>query len=484
VEEPKTLLKQSQSEDLMTRSSLTKHVKWIGIGLGVVYWVVESMMDTYLYDMGPLFERMFTPDPNEAEMRSLAVGTIIAFGIFAQSMINKLEKAELRLARMNDCFLGFNADPMDNINRLTTLCGELLEAGAALYNRLDEGKLCPWGQWQMSLEHSPECGAEGLICYDVIRKSGNDTVVIHNLLQSAYAQTDPKVASYGLRTYAGRTVRLGEIDVGALCVFYRDDRTPTEEDQRLMGIIASAIGVEEVRKRAEDALRESERQLRQLSSQLLSAQETERKRIARQLHDSIGQSLSAVKFSIEETLETVAGSQAKERFGALESAVALIQEVVEEVRRLQKNLRPAMLDDLGIVATIRSFCREFEAIYSDISIQKDLEVPELEVPEPIKTAIYRIVQEAMNNVAKHSKAGLVRIGLRRNGESLELAIQDHGVGFDPKLARASESGRGVGLSSMRERTELSGGAFTIESTTGFGTTVRALWPQETASSNG
>jgi len=251
---------------------------------------------------------------------------------------------------------------------------------------------------------------------------------------------------------------------------------PQDEDLRLMGIMAAAIGVEEVRNRAEEALRQSEAQLRYLSSQLLKAQETERKRIARQLHDSIGQSLSAIKFSIEEALERLDGDGRKEHFESLEAAVPLIQEVVDEVRRIQKNLRPSMLDDLGILATLAWFCRDFGTIYSGIRIEKQIEVKEGDIPEPLKTVIFRIVQEAMNNVAKHSKANLVELGLRRTAEGLELQIRDSGAGFDVQKALTARRPKGLGLSSMNERAELSGGILVVESQKGEGASVHAFWP--------
>jgi len=460
----------------MSRIRFTRSFRWLGIVLAAAYWIVESVMDTYVYNLGPLLSRLFTPDFNETEMRSLAAGIIIAFGFFAQAMISRLERAELRLARMNECFLGFGANPLDNINRLTMFCGELLGAKAALYDRLEEGRLCSWGKWQLPPEHDPECSAEGSICRDIIGKGIDDTVVVRDLQQTPYARSIPEAAGCQPQTYAGQAVKLGDMHVGALCVVYQDDTPPSKEDQSLMGIIASAIGVEEVRMRAERALRSSEGQLRALSSDLLSAQETERKRLARHLHDSIGQSLSAIKFSIEETLEAVHEGRAGERVKALEATVTFIQGVVDEVRTMQKMLRPSMLDDLGIVATIGSFCREFQAIYEGISVQKDIQVTENEVPEPWKTTIYRILQEAMNNVAKHSKADLVRIGLRKSSDgSLDFSVEDNGSGFDPVMAHSLHGGSGVGLSSMRERTELSGGVFAVVSAPGSGTIIRALW---------
>ena len=232
------------------------------------------------------------------------------------------------------------------------------------------------------------------------------------------------------------------------------------------------------RKRAEAALRESEKQLRYLSSQLLTAQEKERERIARELHDGIGQSLSAVKFSVENSLKQINKETAGPPAKRLEAVIPMIQDSIEEVRKIAMDLRPSVLDDLGILATISWFCREFQTIHSGINIEQQLEIQEDEVPDPLKTSIYRVLQEALNNVAKHSKANLVNISLKSIDGTIELVIGDNGMGFDLEEALSVKSSRkGLGLSSMKERSELSGGSFTIKSVRGAGTVLRAIWRQ-------
>jgi signal transduction histidine kinase len=129
------------------------------------------------------------------------------------------------------------------------------------------------------------------------------------------------------------------------------------------------------------------------------------------------------------------------------------------------------LDDLGILATIGWFIREFQKVYSHISIEKQISAEENEIPDSLKTPLFRIMQEAMNNIAKHSKADLARLILRKMKHKIELSIEDNGEGFDPKNTK-----QGLGLTSMKERTELSGGTFAVESIPGKGTTIRAQWP--------
>jgi PAS domain S-box-containing protein len=227
--------------------------------------------------------------------------------------------------------------------------------------------------------------------------------------------------------------------------------------------------------RIESALKKSESDLRHLSIELLNAQEKERKMIAGEIHDSIGSSLSAIKFKVESTMTEVAGSP--KTATALKSLVAIVQEAIEEARRIQMNLRPSMLDDLGILATISWFCRQFEATYSKIRISQRIEIKEHIVPASLRTVIFRVLQEGLNNVAKHSMAKMVSLSLRKRDQAIELVIQDNGQGFDLSRAKAPEgTHHGLGLESMRERTELSGGSLVIESTQGKGTMIRASWP--------
>jgi len=221
-------------------------------------------------------------------------------------------------------------------------------------------------------------------------------------------------------------------------------------------------------------LLDKERTLRSLSNRILSAHEEERKRISRELHDSISSSLTAIKLSLENSL-----SQSKELSGPLSNSlkilVASLSETIDETRRIMSDLRPSVLDDLGLVTAIEWFCRKFRTTYSNIHIEQLLEIDRKRMPEPLKIAVFRIIQEALQNIAKHSRAEFVDVILKENAGQIELLIEDNGIGFDPEAILAREQG-GLGLSIMRERTELSGGSFEIKSIAGKGTAIRALWP--------
>lgn len=230
------------------------------------------------------------------------------------------------------------------------------------------------------------------------------------------------------------------------------------------------------RRRAEKALRESGKELRILSNQLLSTEEKERKRIARELHDGIGQALSAIKFSVENSLRELRSSPDQAELKSLEAVIPLTQKTIEEVRQIVKDLRPSILDDLGILATINWFCREYQAVYAAIRIKTAIQIQEHDIPSPLKTVIYRILQEALNNVAKHSGADRVHLLLQKIDTGIALTVHDNGTGFDLSEAISLvPSRRGFGLASMRERAQLSGGEFDMTSSVGKGTTIRVVW---------
>jgi PAS domain S-box-containing protein len=249
-----------------------------------------------------------------------------------------------------------------------------------------------------------------------------------------------------------------------------------ESDVRQLRLFLDGMWQIVGRRRDKEALQSSETELRRLSSQLLNAQEEERKRISRELHDGIGQSLSAIKFTVETALNEMAQENPAQVSQSLEAVVPLVQEAVEEVRTISRNLRPSILDDLGILATISWFCREVEDTYTGIRIHKRINIKEDDVPDSLKTVIFRLLQEAVNNVTKHARANSIDLSLEGTDERIELTIEDNGMGFD--LEKELAEGRlkdGIGLSSMRERTELSNGSFLIESNKGAGTRVRASW---------
>ena len=259
---------------------------------------------------------------------------------------------------------------------------------------------------------------------------------------------------------------------GALSIYAKEPDSFDTEEVDLLSNLADDLsyGIMALRAKAE---------LGWISSRLLEVQEDERTRLSRELHDSTGQLLAALKFGMENTLDRMHHGTIKESIELLEAIIPLVQQASDEVRRIHTDLRPPMLDDLGIVATISWFCREFETLYSDVRIEQMILMDQKEVPESLRIVIFRILQEALNNAAKYSKADCVRVALREKNGKLQLSIEDNGQGFDVERVRSKKSAdRGVGLTSMKERTELTGGSFSIQSSKGKGTTVSASWERQ------
>ena len=229
--------------------------------------------------------------------------------------------------------------------------------------------------------------------------------------------------------------------------------------------------------RREEAQRVTRAQLQRLSVQHLTIQETEQRRIAADLHDGLGQSLVLLKLSLEQAARSLRAAASKKTAEVLEQLVRSVKSALSEMRRIAMNLRPSMLDELGILATLSWFFREFEASGVSTRIERDIRVNEADVPPPLRIAIFRILQEATNNAVKHAEAERIKVSLRNGNDSIELSIEDDGKGFDSTgVGDIGAFNKGLGLQSMRERAELSGGTLDISSAPGDGTKVFVCWP--------
>jgi len=230
------------------------------------------------------------------------------------------------------------------------------------------------------------------------------------------------------------------------------------------------------RKQIETALRHSQQYLRSLSAKLVDAQESERKRVASELHDSIGASLSALKFAVEQQFDYRARGLS-ESCPPPGKIVESIQQIIEDVRRISHNLHPAILDDLGLETAVRSFCRQSQKSYPELRIDADIALKPASLSERLELVVYRVVQECVTNAARHGAAMRIGLLLEQKDDEILLVIEDDGCGFDVD-AVCGEAGpcTGMGLENIRERTEIFGGRFWIESTVGAGTVVRCRWP--------
>lgn len=229
------------------------------------------------------------------------------------------------------------------------------------------------------------------------------------------------------------------------------------------------------RKRAEKALRESERVLRRLSGHLLRAQETERRRLSVELHDEMGQALTVLKLRVRAIARKLPGEEPLLR-EECERMMDYADELIERVRRLSMDLSPPALEDLGLSAAVRNLVEEYVphfhvVLESNLSVLDGFTAPEARI------LVYRILQEAFTNIARHAEARTVRFGVRRTRRGVMLRIVDDGVGFDPRAAIAKAPGRrGLGLTAMGERVRMLGGRLAVAGGPGCGTRLTLSLP--------
>ncbi|GAB4209248.1 MAG: hypothetical protein OHK0022_39980 [Roseiflexaceae bacterium] len=240
----------------------------------------------------------------------------------------------------------------------------------------------------------------------------------------------------------------------------------------IVGCLAAALDISELRG-LWSQIKESRERLQWLSLQLLRAQELERHAIARELHDEIGQSLTAAHLNLQAAL---GAPNRRSQALYLEDCLGLVEQLLTQVRTLSLDLRPSLLDDAGLVAALRWYVqRQAARAGFEACVLADDEQTRL--PAEIETACFRIVQEALTNVVRHARASYVQVELHWTPDLLFLSVADNGIGFDVATGRNNaRSGGSLGLLGMEERAQLLGGSLTIESTPGAGTRLHAQLP--------
>jgi len=245
-------------------------------------------------------------------------------------------------------------------------------------------------------------------------------------------------------------------------------------------------GDDEIKKLADSfnlmakTLMEKMRLERKYLSRIIDAQENERRRISRELHDEIGQALTAIKFNLDMIDKDLpqTSSLARER---LEETKSLSNQILTEMRQLSMDLRPTMLDDLGLIPTLRWYIQNFSNRLNIYSHFEAIGFKE-KLPPQIETAFYRIIQEVLNNISKHAEANRVEVSLEQRDSMIYAYIMDNGKGFDlEKVLHLESSERGFGIIGMQERVSLLSGYIDIQSKPGFGTHIHIEVPYQKGS---
>jgi PAS domain S-box-containing protein len=241
-------------------------------------------------------------------------------------------------------------------------------------------------------------------------------------------------------------------------------------------VLIGAMGIDITpRRRAEEALLESERRLRHLTSQLLSAQERERKRISMELHDELGQSLAVLKLQIR-AIERGLGDDQQDLKAQCRELLHYLDGVIDDIRRLSRDLSPAILEDLGLQSALKYLINGVSKHYT---VSHSFEVEDLDqlFPAEAQIIIYRIFQECLTNISKHAGATAVSIAVKENDGLISLALEDNGAGFDPfQVSARRATGRGLGLAALDERARMLGGTLEVRSQPGAGARITCVIP--------
>lgn len=227
------------------------------------------------------------------------------------------------------------------------------------------------------------------------------------------------------------------------------------------------------RKRAESKRQEYSRKLELLSRRLVETQETERRHLARELHDEIGQALTVAQLNLQALLQLPGSGDLTPR---LEESLAVVERVLEQVHDISLNLRPSILDDLGLEPALRWYT-ERQAALVELKVEFHADQLEQRLDPMIETGCFRVAQEALTNVVRHAQAKVVMVELRKENGQLHLRVRDDGIGFEvPSLREKALHGASLGLLSMEERAALAGGGLEFISIPRRGTEVHAWFP--------
>jgi PAS domain S-box-containing protein len=412
---------------------------WMGIALGVVFWMLEAAVHVLVFHDVGFFVQVFSPEPHEVWMRLTIVAMFIGFGIYSQWIVTARWRAERAAIRANTeltQIFDTAADAMRVVDRDYNMLrvNETFSALSGIAKEEAVGKKCHevfWGP----LCHTRDCPLNRIL-------DNEDCVECDS----------EKVRKDGVKI--------------PCIVTATPFRGPEGE---FIGIVEDFKDISE-RKKSEQELMQSHERLRDLASHLQVVREEERALIAREIHDELGQALTALKMDIYWLRHRLPG----EKQSLIDKAHVmskLIDRTVQSVRRIYAELRPGLLEDFGLCAAIEWEAGEFSK-RTDIECEILSNPKDMILPQGLSTAIFRIFQETLTNITRHANATKVRITLTKNTDSLKMCVSDNGKGIDDREIFEPKS---FGIIGMRERAHYLSGNLSISGNSN-GTTVEVTIP--------
>ncbi|MEJ2622103.1 MAG: histidine kinase [Candidatus Thiodiazotropha sp.] len=413
---------------------------FVGLGLSLVFWFLEALLHVLVFGPAELLQQLFWPQLHEVWMRLTVMAMFIAFGVYAQRMLEARRRAEesarLANAELNQIF-ETAADGMRVVDRNFNVV------------RANDTFAKLVGQ--------PKSAIVGSRCFDVFRGDLCDTPGCPlNRVLKGEERVD----------YDAEKIRSDDSSVPCM-VTATPFRRP---DGELLGIVEDFKDITEYR-RSEQELMESRKHLRELTRHLHLVRERERSRIAREIHDELGQTLTALKMGLHWIGKQLPPDN-KTLADEINGMLRLVATTVNSVRRICSELRPSILDEFGLTAAIEWQAEEFTK-RTDIPCTVNIKASEGVLEQDLSVAVFRIFQETLTNIMRHAQADQVWIDLSVASGKLDLCVCDNGRGMAAELQEQHQS---FGLIGIRERVRDFGGELDIDTALDRGTRIKVRIP--------
>ena len=432
--------------------------------LNVTTAVVARSMELYQQICEPAIQRVF-PEQQVQMLAALEMFTSANFVTVSTAYSETQRKESSALLRILDAELtAANVSSLlQQVLRITT---EIFGAQVGVILLLDEAKELHAQAWVgFDQELDRECGIPIGVGFTGSIAASGEPGIMPDLAQGQ-GVLNPLLREKAKALW-GVPLKNGEAVIGVLTIGFQRpyDWLPVERD--LLRAIADRSALAIHRARMTEALRERETRIAELSGHLLRAQEEERKRISRELHDETGQALMVIRLYLG-MLESTASRGNKTK---IRETLAVVDRTIEGIRRIIGRLSPLVLQELGLIAAIRKEAKDLATntgVKAKVVVAQDVG----RLPAETEIAIYRVVQEALHNVAKHAQAKSVTVQMSRDLAGIRVQIEDDGIG----IGKTTFSGRSFGLAGMKERVGMLGGSIQVNSTRGRGTRIEVTVP--------
>lgn len=402
--------------------------------------------------------------------------------------VTEAKKLELKIAEAHRSLLA--------LNTISSVVSQSLDLDTVLRSALDKtleimkvdtGGILLWDEERQMLCYRVYHGlsdgyVQGVCCRlgegvaGRVAQTG-EAILLEDISKDPRAAHPGLIAAEGLKAFASVPLRSKEKVLGVLNIASHDSRKFSGDDLQLLTNIAAQVAVAVENAKLHHEIQRQDVTRGELLREIFSIQEEERKRIARELHDETSQTLASLVANLEAVVGTLPADAAAAK-GRLKKLQSLSIGILDGMHRLIYELRPTLLDDLGLVAATR-WLAEQNLKSAGMTINFRVVGLEKRLPTQLETTVFRVIQEAITNMARHARATRASVSLHFTRTAIKVDIKDNGVGFDVEEAISSKQRpRGLGLLGMKERVELFNGSFNIRSYTGDGTEIRIRIPLE------